>query len=619
MRGLNSRRRGWRRSFLPGLGSVLVVLVVAACGSSVPTLGPSGTLQPTTAATAQATATASPTSTALPHTTVDPSTMDGKLLMGYQGWFSCPGDPSGNGWLHWFNGTVPDAAHLRVDMWPDAGELTPAERCPTSMTYPNGQPAYLYSAENPTTVMRHFQWMSQYGIDGVFLQRFVTGPSEPNMLAQRNRVTANVRAAAEAYGRVFAIEFCIWNDKPDPNLVSTIEADWKHLVDVQHVTDSPSYVHHHGLPVVGIYGLGFNFYAVPPAQAMELVNFFEHNPDPRYRATLMGGVPGSWRTLTGGSLTDPAWADYYCSLNIISPWTVGGFSTDAEVDDYYDPKVVADMARAKQCGAQYMPVIFPGTAFHNTSNGVSPLNNVYNATPRLGGRFYWRQVYDAVSVGAPMIFNAMFDEVDEDTAMLKTAATAADQPTGVQLLPLDAEGQKLPSDWYLRLGGAATKMLRKEIPLTPQLPLNDDGSLRSAFATPPPSYGARITIATRSGWTNVRIKGATLKGVTSVGVTGVVTQATYDGAQFTLNQPATAAGQGKAVSMTWDFHLSGVEPGANLTIEIERGNVGATTVTLYNTLGAKPVAVESTTWAGLSGGTNLKTVSWPVAVLLGPG
>jgi hypothetical protein len=106
--------------------------------------------------------------------------------------------------------------------------------------------------------------------------------------------------------------------------------------------------------------------------------------------------------------------------------------------------------------------------------------------------------------------------------------------------------------------------------------------------------------------------------MTSVGTTGSATQATYDGGQFTLIQPLTAANKGKAVSMTWDFHFSGVAPGADLTIEIDRGNIGATTVTLYNTLGATPVAVESTKWAGLSGGSNLKTVSWPVAVLLGP-
>jgi len=604
------------------LGAALFVFAVAACGTTTPTAQPGASLGPTATATLTAAA-AAPTATLLPHTSVDPSTMDGKLLMGYQGWFTCPNDGSDTGWFHWFNGDSPDAAHFRVDMWPDAGELTPAERCPTSMTYPNGTPAYLYSAANPTTVMRHFQWMSQYGIDGVFLQRFVSELSLPSFFAQRNRVTENVRAGSEAYGRVFAIEYDISNDKADPNLVSEIETDWKYLVDVEKVTSSPSYVHHHALPVLGIYGFGLNLYQAVPSQAMELVAFFEHNPDPRYRVTLMGGVPGSWRTLTDDSLTDPGWADYYCSLNIISPWTVGRFATDAEVDGYYYPKMADDMARAAQCGAEYMPVVYPGTAFHNSNNGLGPVppNQPFNLIPRRGGQLYWRQVYNAVSMGAPMIFNAMFDEVDEDTAMYKVAATVNDQPVGVELLSMDADGQKLPSDWYLRLGGAATKMLQGGIPLTPQIPLNPDGSLRSTFAPPPPTpqtFRARIGIQTTADWTTVQISDATVARSLRVSVTGATSNASYDGAKFSINQPLKAAQAGKAVSMTWDLFLASLIPTSAIKIEIDRGSIGATTVTLYNYLGAQPVAVESIKWAGTPGGLNPKTVSWPARVLLQP-
>jgi hypothetical protein len=70
-----------------------------------------------------------------------------------------------------------------------------------------------------------------------------------------------------------------------------------------------------------------------------------------------------------------------------------------------------------------------------------------------------------------MIYNAMFDEVDEGTAMYKIAATINDQPEGVKLVPLDADGINLPNDWYLRLAGAATQMLRGEIPLTIKIPI----------------------------------------------------------------------------------------------------------------------------------------------------
>ena len=46
-------------------------------------------------------------------------TLDKKLMMGYQGWFACPGDGSPpNRWWHWF-GDPPNQSTLTVDMWPE--------------------------------------------------------------------------------------------------------------------------------------------------------------------------------------------------------------------------------------------------------------------------------------------------------------------------------------------------------------------------------------------------------------------------------------------------------------------------------------------------------------------
>lgn len=435
--------------------ALFAVLILATCtpNPSSPTPVPTNSPIPS-----------NPTGTPLPVPAVDASTMEHKLLMGYQGWFTCPGDGSKvKGYFHWFKSDVPDAANFRVDMWPDTSELTPDERCQTKMVFPNGQPAYLYSAYNPKTVMRHFEWMSQYGIDGVFLQRFGSELSDPIYFDERNMVTKNVIAGAEATGRVFAIMYDTSGMDPG-TFVGELENDWKYLVDVLKVTESPSYLHHNGKPVVAIWGLGFTGHPGTPQQAMELVDYFENNPNPKFKVTLMGGVPTWWHILARDSLSDPGWAGYYCALNIISPWTVGRYKTDVGVDKYKST-MVADMAAASQCGAEYMPVVFPGTSFHNDSG------TPFNSTPRRGGNLYWRQVYNAVSIGVPMIYNAMFDEVDESTAMYKIAATTNDQPVGVALVSMDADGYKLPNDWYLRLAGAATQMLRGEIPLTIEIPI----------------------------------------------------------------------------------------------------------------------------------------------------
>jgi hypothetical protein len=80
-------------------------------------------------------------------------------------------------------------------------------------------------------------------------------------------------------------------------------------------------------------------------------------------------------------------------------------------------------------------------------------------------------VHNAVSAGVDNLFTAMFDEVDEGTAMLKAVSTQGELPAQGSFLSLDVDGEQLPSDWYLRLGGAAGRMVRKEIPLSAQIPI----------------------------------------------------------------------------------------------------------------------------------------------------
>lgn len=97
---------------------------------------------------------------------VDASTLFGKMIMGYQGWFACPGGGSGRGWSHWKNGQN----EVTVDMLPEVGELTPGERCDSGLVGRDGRAISFFSDQNPTTVDRHFAWMETYGIDGVALQ-----------------------------------------------------------------------------------------------------------------------------------------------------------------------------------------------------------------------------------------------------------------------------------------------------------------------------------------------------------------------------------------------------------------------------------------------------------------
>ena len=165
---------------------------------------------------------------------------------------------------------------------------------------------------------------AEYDLAGVFLQRFTVRLDSPALLGFRDAVAENVRSAAEANGRVFAIMYDI-SGHPRETVVTAVERDWVHLVDTLHVTDSPRYLHHRGRPLLAIWGFGFTDRSPTAVQAAELIEFFKNHPDPRYRVTLLGGVPARWRTLSRDSQTDPKWADVYRSFDIVSPWTVGRF------------------------------------------------------------------------------------------------------------------------------------------------------------------------------------------------------------------------------------------------------------------------------------------------------
>jgi hypothetical protein len=118
-----------------------------------------------------------------------------------------------------------------------------------------------------------------------------------------------------------------------------------------------------------------------------------------------------------------------------------------------------DLAWCRAHGQDYLPVVFPGFSWHN-QRPRAPLDEI----PRLGGRFLWKQYVEATRAGATMLYQAMFDELDEGTAVFKCTN---DPPVGASRF-LDLEG--LPSDHYLWLTGMGGKLLRGEVEPTEELP-----------------------------------------------------------------------------------------------------------------------------------------------------
>ncbi|TWT29604.1 hypothetical protein KOR34_51580 [Posidoniimonas corsicana] len=391
---------------------------------------------------------------------VDPTTLTGKVMCGYQGWFTCPGDGAGRGWHHWGRGGRFEPGACSIDLWPDVSELPSDLRYDTPFKLPSGEPAQVYSPLDAATVDLHFQWMADHGIDGVFVQRFGVEVRGAAGLHHFNRVLSNCRAGANRHGRAWAVMYDL-SGLPEGGTQTVID-DWKQLVDRARIAHDPAdqaYLRHNGKPVVAVWGVGFNDnrrYTLE--ECARLIDFLAN--DPEYGgACVMLGVPTYWRTLSRDCLPDERLHDILRSADIVSPWMVGRFRTPEEAERIAAEVWRPDLQWCREQRLDYLPVVFPGFSWHNMRPDT-PLG----ATPRLGGRFLWEQFRQLRLAGATMVYQAMFDEVDEATAIFK----CTNQPPEGESRFLDYEG--LPSDHYLWLVGQGGRLIRGEIPPTPGLP-----------------------------------------------------------------------------------------------------------------------------------------------------
>jgi len=393
--------------------------------------------------------------------------MTGKLMMGYQGWFLAEGDNSGpDEWRHWFRSTVtPSAQNFTIDMWPDMSEYT--QKYDTNMSYSDGSNAQLFSSHDLSTTRKHFEWMRDYNVHGVHLQRFLGEIQDPRFFRARNNVLRNVMASAAEYDRHFSVMYDLSGVPDNGTLYNNLIRDWEYLVDSYDILNAEGYVKEDGRPVVALWGIGFKNRGLTTATFEAIIDYFHNTADPKYRAYVMGGVPDGWRTLSGSSESGAGWADIYNSLDMISPWSVGRYSNENSIDNWKNSKIVPDLAACNANGVDYMPVIWPGFSWLNLHDG--PLNQI----SRNEGNFYWRQAFNAIDAGVKYIYVAMFDEVDEATAMFKIAESKSQLPVEGQdiLVPLDIDGTSLPSDWYLQLADQTQQMLDGSIPLTSIIPI----------------------------------------------------------------------------------------------------------------------------------------------------
>lgn len=366
----------------------------------------------------------------------------GLVMAGYQGWFAAEGDDSNRGWYHYqgHGGFYP--GNTNVDFWPDVRDYATTYASP--FQFADSSTARLFSPYDESSVDLHFKWMKEYGIDGVHMQRFVGEIRNPSGKRHFNKVLANALKAAKKYGRAISVMYdlsgCTSAD------IGYLLEDWNALQTVFRLSDNkenPTYLYHNGKPLVTLWGVGFNDnrkYTI--ADVDKLVDAIK-GKDNRY--SVMLGVPYYWRTLGADTEQSPALHALIKKCDILMPWAVGRFDASRyDARHGYD-----DLQWCQKNNITYVPLVFPGFSWGNMHRNPK----IYHEIPRLKGAFLWQQIAGAKEAGAQSLYVAMFDEIDEGTAIFKTAMekdTPLNGETGLKFVGIEND---LSTDYYLWLTG----------------------------------------------------------------------------------------------------------------------------------------------------------------------
>lgn len=439
-----------------------------------------------------------------PHNEGEPfNSYRGLVMTGYQGWFCAPGsgcshsNHQNTAWYHYRENEMFEPGVLRnsIDFWPDMREYE-KQYTPGKFIYPNGEQATVFSSYDKSTVMLHYKWMKDYGIDGAFMQRFVSEVIDNSKGKDHfDKVLESAMEASNTHQRAISVMYDL--SGATSAKIANVIADAQDIMNKYQLKDRTKqkfYLHQNNKPLITIWGVGFNDGRAYSLDDIELL--ISGLKDMGF--SIMLGVPTYWRERRNDTLPDSKLHDLIRASDVIMPWFVGRYNNTNYSN--FHTLIEQDIEWCKTNGIEYAPLCFPGYSDRN----MYPNNSI---TPRNGGQFLWNQIYHTVKSGAQMLYIAMFDEIDEGTAIFKnanskdvpgneaddsywvlfqngkysirksevTGLTGNDWCKTAASLKVTFQGieDNLPTDHYLWLTGQGKKMLRGEIPLKQSLPVRN--------------------------------------------------------------------------------------------------------------------------------------------------
>ena len=447
----------------------------------------------------------------------------GLVMAGYQGWHGTPGDGCSHNpeeaWPHYCDVNnhpfvfEPGVLKNSIDLWPDITEY-PMTYEADGFTYQDGSQAKVYSSYDESTVNLHFKWMKDYNIDGVFMQRFVSQITSPSALDHSDKVLASAMKASNEHARAISVMYDMvgMDGATSADVIINDAAALKAKYNLDDRSKGQRYyLYHNGKPLIGLVSVGQASAPYTIAQAQAVVDGLQ-----ALGFSIMLGVPAYWRNPGDGDcVNDSKITNLIKDADIIMPWLVGVYDYDGTTEsavssfsDYFSDRMEdrkigsfvlskGDYTQAADYGVEYCPLVYAGFSDQN----MHPDHYVYD---RHGGAFYWEQIYKNINKGAKMLYVAMFDEIDEGTAIYKclrknevpSNVSAADyyvvcengvcrrSDTQVSVsgsgnwckkaselnIKFNGIENDQESDYYLWLTGQASKVLKGQITLTQNKP-----------------------------------------------------------------------------------------------------------------------------------------------------
>jgi len=165
----------------------------------------------------------------------------------------------------------------------------------------------------------------------------------------------------------------------------------------------------------------------------------------------------------GGHDAGSGYEKLHAAFDAIMPWSVGRYNTVSDFKNLQS-HIEGDVATTSGRSQHYAPIAYAGYSYRDSHK--------FNFIKRNAGQFFKAQIDSYLGLkGATFYYVAMFDEVQEGTAIYKMAANEAEsaQPTGC-FVTMSIDGVECPGDLYLKMTGQFTSAAHRHPSPSPSPP-----------------------------------------------------------------------------------------------------------------------------------------------------